>query len=83
MVGTHKFEVHVSVALVLEYEDVIQRHRLEIGLSQDEVSVFVDSLCAMAHHHKIYFLWRPSLPDVKDELLQELQDLVSQRSSNP
>ena len=26
----------------------------------------------MAHHHKIYFLWRPSLPDVNDELVLEL-----------
>jgi len=26
----------------------------------------------MAHHHKIYFLWRPSLTDVNDELVLEL-----------
>jgi predicted nucleic acid-binding protein len=26
----------------------------------------------MAHHHKIYFVWRPSLPDANDELFLEL-----------
>lgn len=70
--GTKKFEMHDSVALVLEYEDVIQRHRAKVKLSQDEVSVFIDSFCAMAQHHKIYFVWRPSLPDANDELLLEL-----------
>jgi len=72
LVGTSKFEIHDSVALILEYEEVIQRQRTELGLSQDEVSLFIDSLCAMAHHHQIYFLWRPFLPDVNDELVLEL-----------
>jgi predicted nucleic acid-binding protein len=26
----------------------------------------------MAHHHKVYFLWRPFLSDVDDELVLEL-----------
>jgi len=72
LIGTNKFEIHDSVAIVLEYEDVIQRFRTEIGLSQDDVSIFVDSLCSIAHHHKIYFVWRPSLPDANDELFLEL-----------
>ena len=72
LVGTSKFEIHDSVALILEYEDVLQRQRVELGLSQDEVSTFIDSLCSMAHHHKIYFLWRPFLTDVNDELVLEL-----------
>jgi len=72
LVGTQKFEVHDSVALILEYEDVIQRQRTELELSQDDVSDFIDALCSMAHHHKIYFLWRPTLSDVGDELVLEL-----------
>jgi putative PIN family toxin of toxin-antitoxin system len=72
LVGTQKFEIHDSVALILEYEDVIQRQRTELGLSQDDVSDFIDALCLMAHHHKIYFLWRPTLSDVGDELVLEL-----------
>jgi putative PIN family toxin of toxin-antitoxin system len=72
LVGTKRFKTHDSVALVLEYEDVVQRHRAELGLSQDDVSELIDSLCALAKHHEIYFLWRPSLPDANDELILEL-----------
>ena len=72
LVGTHQFEIHDSVALILEYEDVIQRYREELRLSQDDAADFIDSLCSMAHHHKIYFLWRPTLSDVNDELVLEL-----------
>jgi putative PIN family toxin of toxin-antitoxin system len=72
LIGTQKFEIHDSVPLVLEYEDVIQRQRAEIGLSQDDIAVLIDSLIALAHHHEIYFLWRPTLPDANDELILEL-----------
>jgi putative PIN family toxin of toxin-antitoxin system len=71
-VGTQKFEIHDSVALVLEYEEVLQRYRTELGLSQDDVADFIDSLCSMAHHHQVYFHWRPTLSDVNDELVLEL-----------
>lgn len=72
LVGTRRFEIHDSVALILEYEDVLQRHRKDLGLSQDDVADLIDSLCSMAHHHKVYFLWRPTLTDVNDELVLEL-----------
>ncbi len=72
LVGTQKFKIHDSVPLILEYEDVIQRQREEVGLSQKDVAALIDSLCTLAHHHEIYFLWRPSLPDANDELILEL-----------
>jgi putative PIN family toxin of toxin-antitoxin system len=72
LVGAKKFEIHDSVPLVLEYEDVLQRQRAELGFSQEDIADFIDSLCSMAHHHKIYFLWRPTLSDVNDELILEL-----------
>jgi putative PIN family toxin of toxin-antitoxin system len=72
LVGTSKFEIHDSVALILEYEDVIQRHRTELGLSQEDVADFIDALCSMAHHHPIHFLWRPTLSDAGDEFVLEL-----------
>lgn len=72
LVGTNIFEIHDSVPLVFEYEDVVTRQRSELGLSQDDVSDLIDSLCSQAHHHEIHFLWRPSLPDPNDELILEL-----------
>jgi len=72
MIGTKKFEIHDSVPLILEYEDVLQRQRGELGLSAEDTSALIDSLCVLAHHHNIYFLWRPLLPDANDELVLEL-----------
>ncbi len=72
LVGTHQFEIHDSVPLVLEYENVIQRHREELGLSKEDAAIFIDSLCSIAQHHKIYFLWRPFLSDPNDERVLEL-----------
>jgi putative PIN family toxin of toxin-antitoxin system len=72
LVGSNKFEIHDSVALILEYEDVILRYRTELGLSQQDVTDFIDGLCSMAQHHNIYILWRPTLSDANDELVLEL-----------
>jgi putative PIN family toxin of toxin-antitoxin system len=72
LVGTGRFDIHVSVPLVLEYEEVLLRQRLELGLTQADVANIVDALCALATPHAIYFLWRPYLHDRKDELILEL-----------
>lgn len=67
------FEAHVSVPLVLEYEDVLLRQRDELGLSADDVGDLIDSLCALAvRHEHIYFHWRPILRDERDEHILEL-----------
>ncbi len=42
------------------------------GLSRDDVSRLIDSLCSLALHQDVYFIWRPSLSDVDDELVLEL-----------
>jgi putative PIN family toxin of toxin-antitoxin system len=72
LVGTGRFDIHVSVPLVLEYEEVLLRQRLQLGLTQADVADIVDALCALATPHEIYFLWRPYLHDRKDELILEL-----------
>ena len=72
LVGTGRFDVHVSVPLVLEYEAVLLRYRAELGLTQEEIADVIDALCALAKHQKIYFLWRPYLRDRNDEMVLEL-----------
>lgn len=72
LVGTGLFEVHISVPLVLEYEDVLLRQRQELGLTPEDVGDVIDAFCALAAPHEIFFLWRPFLRDPKDELLLEL-----------
>lgn len=73
LIGTGLFEIHLSIPLVLEYEDVLARHRIPLGLSQDDVTDLVDAFCALStHHKKIHFRWRPFLPDMKDEFILDL-----------
>lgn len=72
LVGAGLFEVHVSVPLALEHEEVLLRQRIALGLSTEDVTNLVDALCTLAHHHKIYFLWRPGLRDKKDDLILEV-----------
>jgi predicted nucleic acid-binding protein len=44
-----KFEVNVSVPLVLEYEEVAKRQLRTIGLSSGEVDDIIDYLCSVAN----------------------------------
>jgi len=64
-----RFEISVSVPLVLEYEDVLHR---ATRLGEEEILSVVRYLCSIAHRQKIFFLWRPSLPDPKDDMVLEL-----------
>lgn len=72
LLGSGQFEVYLSVALALEYEAVLMRYRLELGLTQDDVSDLVDAVCALSTLHEIYYLWRPYLRDPGDEFVLDL-----------
>src|SRR4051794_16334724 len=66
-----RFEAAISVPLLFEYEDALVRH-LDAGLyTQREVDDFLDYLCQIAHRQSIFFLWRPYLPDAKDDMVLE------------
>lgn len=69
---SRKFEINLSVPLVFEYEDVIKRHKPDLGLSEQDIDDLIDYLCSVANLHKIFFLWRPFLKDPKDDLVLEL-----------
>jgi putative PIN family toxin of toxin-antitoxin system len=67
-----KFELNISVPLVLEYEAVTKRLARELGLTFEDIADVLDYLCSVAHHRLIYYLWRPVLRDPKDDLVLEL-----------
>jgi predicted nucleic acid-binding protein len=71
-IGRGRFEIALSVPLVLEYEDVALRNASTTGLSTADVDTLLDYFCSVAHLQEIFFLWRPFLPDPKDDLLLEL-----------
>lgn len=71
-VGGKDFRIAVSVPLVLEYEYALLNHREESGLSEADIGAILDYLCSTAHRQEIFFLWRPSLRDPKDDMVLEL-----------
>ena len=72
LIGTGRFEIHISVALVLEYEEVLTRYQVELGLSRDDVADLVDAICSLARAHEVHFQWRPYLHDPDDDFLLDL-----------
>ncbi len=69
-VGTGSFDVAVSVPLVLEYEEVLLRHRGPMGAG--DVRDIVDYVCGVARQQNIFYLWRPLLRDPKDDMVAEV-----------
>ena len=65
------FEVAVSTALLLEYDDVLMRPGLVPGYDARTIQKFLDSFCAIAREAPIYFRWRPFLRDPGDDLVLE------------
>jgi putative PIN family toxin of toxin-antitoxin system len=72
LLGTRRFEVAISVPLVLEYEDVLMRHGRMVGFDEAEIAAAIDYMCAVGQRQRIHYLWRPLLRDPKDDLVLEL-----------
>jgi len=67
-----KLKMVISTTLLFEYEDILRRNQVDLGLSNQEIEKILDYFCMKSEHQKIYFLWRPRLPDPKDDHLLEL-----------
>lgn len=67
-----KFEINLSVPLVMEYEDVALRPNMLPTLMPQDIENVLDFLCDNGSHHEIFFLWRPFLRDPKDDMVLEL-----------
>lgn len=72
LLGQAGFEIHLSVPLVLEYEDVAKRIAADVGLSGQDIDDILDYLCSVGRRHAIHFLWRPFLNDPGDDHVLEL-----------
>jgi len=69
-----RFELLVSVPVMLEYEEVLKREdmRAQSHLALEEVDVLLDMLAAVGTPCTPFFQWRPQLPDPDDEMFLEL-----------
>lgn len=70
MIDDERIELVLSTPLVKEYEDVLSRKKFSLG--DNEIKDILDYLCLISSHHQIYYLWRPILKDIKDDMVLEL-----------
>lgn len=75
----NKIRIVLSTTLLFEYEDVLKRNPSMLGLANNEIEALLDDLSSRSDHQTIYFLWRPQLPDPKDDHILELA--VASRTS--
>lgn len=72
LIGTGAFEINISVPLIMEYEDVLQRQLPNLSIDAADVASLIDYYCVVGRQHEIFYLWRPTLRDPNDEMLLEL-----------
>lgn len=72
LLGKSKFSVHLSVPLLMEYEEVLKRELPHLRVSQTVVDDVLDYLCNVAEVHEIFFLWRSFLRDPDDDMVLEV-----------
>jgi putative PIN family toxin of toxin-antitoxin system len=67
-----RFQICLSVPLLFEYEHAAKRQSRELSLTYADIDRVLDYLCSVANLQEIFFLWRPFLPDPRDDFLLEL-----------
>ncbi|MCW1967196.1 MAG: putative toxin-antitoxin system toxin component, PIN family [Anaerolineae bacterium] len=68
-----RWQVNLSSALVLEYEEQLRQASVEIGLDAKEISQIIEDLCSISKlHSKLPFNWRAISRDPDDDFILEL-----------
>ncbi len=71
-VGQGGWRLHVSTALLLEYEEIARREATALWSEPERVEAILDFIAASAIEHSISFRWRPHLSDPDDDFVLEL-----------
>lgn len=72
MLPDPRFQPSISVPLYIEYRATLLRPEHLVGRSGAQADAFLDYLLSVSHLQKVYYLWRPTLPDPGDDMLLEL-----------
>lgn len=79
LIGDRRWRLHVSTALILEYQEIAEREAKNFWAHPEKVEDVLNYLCANGIEHGISFRWRPFLNDPDDDFVLELA--VSARAS--
>lgn len=78
LLPSDSFEPAMSVALYLEYLDVMTRkENIPSGVTDKEMVQFVREILSYSHKQGIYFKWRPTLKDADDDFCVGTGDRVA------
>lgn len=66
------FDVLLSTALLLEYEEVARKTTVDLWIEPDKVEDVLNYLCGISVKPRIFFSWRPFLKDQDDDMILEL-----------
>jgi predicted nucleic acid-binding protein len=68
-----RFELLLSVPLMLEYEAVLSRpeHLRASGASEEDIAAVLDGLALVGKRVTFAFRWRPALRDPNDDMVLE------------
>jgi putative PIN family toxin of toxin-antitoxin system len=72
LVGDKRWRLHLSTALLLEYEEVARREAGNFWLHPSRIEDVINFLAASGQEHAISFRWRPFLNDADDDFILEL-----------
>jgi len=72
LLGDLRWRPIISVALVLEYDEVAKREARRLELADWVVDNIVDSFCRFGSQQAVWFRLRPALSDPDDEFVLEL-----------
>lgn len=72
LMSAGKFDFHLSVPLVCEYEAVLKRGELKLTWTIGEIDELLDIICWFGIKHEIWYLWRPFLRDAGDEFVADV-----------
>lgn len=72
IIGQGKFNINISVPLLLEYEAVAKELIEGIALTAEDIDDILNYICSVSKWRKIFYLWRPFLKDPKDDMVLEL-----------
>lgn len=71
-IGKLGWRLHISTALLLEYEDVARREAMAAWAKPERVESVLQFIAANSVEHAISFRWRPFLSDPNDDFILEL-----------
>jgi putative PIN family toxin of toxin-antitoxin system len=67
-----RWQLNLSVPLILEYETLLTRESANLNLDRPTIDRILNNICVISNHHRIFYVWRPVAKDPNDDFLIDL-----------